>query len=372
MVRVWNTRTQRTELQRIAMLLPHEIVHAVAAVSERGALTQTDGLGRAAADNFNKASAACGVANAVALGLWVDGVPFNNDRSQSLEVVALSFPGLTGEFSKMRVPITAINKRFVVKQETMDDILQVVKWSMNSLALGKFPTVNHAGQPFNAKDKKRRGLAGKDLQAQGLLAEIRGDWACYKELFRFPSWSSKGSLCFLCKATRASLSDVFERRELKSHWELMQDLIAKGPVNPIFGCPGVNQSTFAVDWLHCADLGVGADFLGNLFELALSVPMLPGNNKAERCSALFLEMRRYYRANGVDSQLPTLTTTMIRKKAGTPPKLRGKAAEIRHLIPFSVELASKLDRSSLSYFIHLRSPPVRPQPFPPAPSPTPA
>ena len=36
-------------------------------------------------------------------------------------------------------------------------------------------------------------------------------------------------------------------------------------INPIFAIAGITLEVFRIDWLHAVDLGVGADFLGNLF-----------------------------------------------------------------------------------------------------------
>ena len=47
-------------------------------------------------------------------------------------------------------------------------------------------------------------------------------------------------------------------------------------VSPIFSVFGVFTHLFRVDWLHAVDLGVGADFLGNL--LALLEKAMPGPN----------------------------------------------------------------------------------------------
>ena len=56
------------------------------------------------------------------LGIWSDGVPCNFDRTQSLEVVAMSFPSLPG----IRVPLFVIKKCFQIKQCTMDSIFRVL------------------------------------------------------------------------------------------------------------------------------------------------------------------------------------------------------------------------------------------------------
>ena len=43
---------------------------------------------------------------------------------------------------------------------------------------------------------------------QGVLVEVRGDWAAYKECFRLPGWRDKAGFCWMCDMTTSNLSDV--------------------------------------------------------------------------------------------------------------------------------------------------------------------
>jgi hypothetical protein len=94
-----------------------------------------------------------------------------------------------------------------------------------------------------------------------------------------------------------------------------------------------------LDWLHVVDLGVAADFWGNLFKMLL--PKYDGGSDSQRCRSLFLDIQRYYREAKPDSQLDNLNPRMI-WAVGKPPKLRGKGAEIRHLVPFAASAARRL------------------------------
>ena len=50
-----------------------------------------------------------------------------------------------------------------------------------------------------------------------------------------------------------------------SHWEVLKPIIEKGdPVSPIFSIPFLDTKSFKIDWLHVADQGVSANFLGSL------------------------------------------------------------------------------------------------------------
>ncbi len=123
-------------------------------------------------------------------------------RTQTVETMAMSFPGHTGE-PNLRVPFAVVMKRHVVSPNTFDDLLAAFAWSMKWLALGCFPSCRHDGTPFRADEKHRTNLAGQDLHARSVLVELRGDWACMKEIFRLPGWQGAASTpcCWRCRAT---------------------------------------------------------------------------------------------------------------------------------------------------------------------------
>ena len=52
-----------------------------------------------------------------------------------------------------------------------------------------------------------------------------------------------------------------------------------------------------------------------------------------------MELQTHYRTNAAPSQYYMLVPSMIQKTAATPPKLRGKAAEIRGIVPFIEQVA---------------------------------
>jgi len=101
----------------------------------------------------------------------------------------------------------------------------------------------------------------------------------------------------------------------------------------------VDASIFRVDWLHCADLGVSADFLGNLF--CLFMTKLDGRSLKEKCRALWQKLQRWYNETKCEDQLQNLVVTMIRQP-GKAPKLRCSAAQCRALIPFAAKLCVEL------------------------------
>ena len=125
------------------------------------------------------------------------------------------------------------------------------------------------------------------------------------------------------------------------HWEFIQRCRTQGvKISPIFLIPFLTAELFRIDWLHCADQGVTADYLGNLFKLVRT--KLPGNNVKERTRALWVRIRAWY--NGplrITDQLPKVTPGMIQADKKTP-KLRASAACARALVPFAQLIADEL------------------------------
>ena len=327
----------------IATLLIHEVVHNIASWSSKEALLSTDGMEPRTRDHLAAVKEELQIEDLLGLGLWIDGCPYNWDRSESLEVISLNFPGIAGESKNLRIPLTAIPKEFVATGETIYDLMEIIVWSLHQLAIGKFPSRRHDNEDWNSNDDKRRLLAGKDLNMQAALVEVRGDRLMMKEVFGLPAHNEKSGCCWLCAATpadrRQASADAGWRAARLSHWQLLARMLQKGgPLSPLLSAPGIRSSCFKIDWLHAVDQGVGADFLGNIFRLLLG--KMPGRNAKARLNELWREVKQYYSENDVESKLQTLTFGMIKKK-GSPPKLRCKAAEARALIPFAHEAAQK-------------------------------
>ena len=81
----------------------------------------------------------------VSLSLWQDAVPYNWDRSESLEVYSWSLPGLSSHAERnMRFPIVVCPGHFATKDTHMA-ILKILAWSLTSLAEGIWPTQGPEG-----------------------------------------------------------------------------------------------------------------------------------------------------------------------------------------------------------------------------------
>ena len=186
------------------------------------------------------------------LGFWIDGVPFKWDRSESMIVLTLNFPGqVDNDFKRLRIPIALVNKKFLV-EGTMQDLLNIIAWSFTCLHAGFFPSTPLPGQdPFHGWRQKQ---CGKPLGAHGMLIEARGDWEAYKNFFGLAGWNDK-TCCYRCQASSTNSRDpsleASWMSQMKTLWRHLEE--AKF-ISPLFSIPGANLETFGIDWLHCMDL----------------------------------------------------------------------------------------------------------------------
>ena len=338
-IRTFDPKKQQEVISKIPFYLPHELLASLLQMNSPEHLLQAAGLNRCALSHVQKAEEIA-QRRFVPFGFWGDGVPCNWDRTQSLECFSLSLPGCVGADANIRFPLTAINKKHCIKHKTFDDILAVLTWSFQMCALGIHPTTNHVGQPFI--DKQRIKWGGKEIGIHAVVAEVRGDWKFYKETFRLPGWKEKRGCCWRCLVTPCGIRDASStapwRNQRIDQWTFIRRM-QEGPdgLSPFLSIPYFQGDIFQIDWLHTADLGITANFLGNLFWETLN--RLPGESQKEKCSFLFAEIQKYYKEQKISSRLDNLTLSML-CQPGKQPKLRGKAAECRYLVPFAKLLVS--------------------------------
>ena len=123
-----------------------------------------------------------------------------------------------------------------------------------------------------------------------------------------------------------------------SHADAIERVVVKtGALDPLLQAPWVKTSIFKMDWLHAADQGITADFIGNvLFQLVAKFP----GNKDEQYKGLFAQIQEYYEDEKVDDRLDFLKPSFIEGRQGM--KLRCSAAKCRKLVPCVRRLTAEL------------------------------
>ena len=203
--------TRKNFIGKLSFLLPHEIIHSLLKVNSVDFFRGLQGpeLSRGRPDLLecmHRVQREYSLDEPpLMLGLWIDGVPFNSDRSQSLECVTLSICGL----KDWRMPLVCFPQPFKRKQETFEAIFEVLLWSFRCLILDSLPCNRHDGGPWQPSDAYRTKLCrkGDGIGTTAVLAELRGDWSMLKEVLHVPSWNSY-RICWQCQCTKDMVKDV--------------------------------------------------------------------------------------------------------------------------------------------------------------------
>lgn len=200
-IRVWDKRTQSEVRVSVPVWLPHELVYALLRNGNREALLNRRGMCVATQEHMQRAEHELNSQGLLGVGVWGDAMPCNWDRSKSVFAFTLNLPGLEGVWSNMRIPLFAMGKEFMLKGSTIDDVCSVLCWSFVALAAGAFPSNRHDDGPWLPSDAWRQHRRGVPLQIQGVLAEVRGDWAFMKEAFGLPQHNESEGCCWRCTVT---------------------------------------------------------------------------------------------------------------------------------------------------------------------------
>ena len=104
----------------VAMLLPHEMIAALLRVHEGMDILrlQEEELSnrRDIEEHLEAFKNEFRVDHVLALGLWVDGVPYSHDRTQSVECVTLNLPAISQHLADLRLPLLVFPKFFLLGQ----------------------------------------------------------------------------------------------------------------------------------------------------------------------------------------------------------------------------------------------------------------
>eukprot|EP00971_Amphidinium_carterae_P308246 6125942-Amphidinium_carterae.1 len=139
-------------------MLPHEVLAALLQKSSIEALECIEGLDDTTLQHCMAVSTELGH-QVVPLSFWQDGVPFNWDRSESLEVYSWSPPGQTRKGRAYRFPLVVFPHHLASKA-THTAVMQVLQWSLTALAAGTWPSSGPNGAAYR-HPHKGKVLAGK-------------------------------------------------------------------------------------------------------------------------------------------------------------------------------------------------------------------
>ena len=322
----------------LAFLLPHEWLHQMVQIGHLPSL-QSNTVDSVVLKNKQRVEKEWGT-NIIGLTLWGDGIPYNWDRSESIDAWTLSVVTLDSSKHKLlRVPFTVIPHHWVGPQ-THNEILQVLEWSLTWMRLGKFPTTLPDNNPISGKS--RVAVAGSSLGYVAAILEVRGDWKHFAEVLKLPHWQGKESICWRCSCTKEQITQVGDRapwRLPENRWDTaalkMALLQQNRSLSPMFFFPGFDATMIRVDWLHCMDIGLAAQWCGAVLAVAVEDFKHLGNNMDVRRQYLFSSILNFYKETNVPhgDRLKILPLKRFRPEQGKP-VLKAGAAVVRKLIPW--------------------------------------
>jgi hypothetical protein len=294
----------------------------------------------------------------VPIGMHADAGAFSKQDS----IYVFSFNSLVGRGTthQKRFIFTVVKKSLMLPN-TMNEILRIFSWSCNALLDGKTPCRGPFG---NALAGGGEPLAGPWRAA---LAQVRGDWAFYKECFNFPQWNSAVEMCWCCRASstiRALSWTNFSpgaewRNTLWTHETYVAHLLAQGLPIPILLslATGLRLESIMIDVLHTIDLGVAAHIIGNiLFIFGVMRAVFGGSTYVERIARVSEALTAWYKRTKCSSRIQGALTLERIRPTGQWPKLKAKAAACRHMARFAlwiVETYGTLDDGLILHVIGL-------------------
>ena len=345
MIRMWSVAEKRVTLQKVALLLPHELLQTLKDMGSSEVVFDASGLDTLNQKKYGQILEAMHGELFIPVSLWGDGVPFSWDRKKSADLWCLSLPGQGHKpYRDLRLTLTSLPHENVIRA-TQDDLMDIFAWSFAHLARGHFPWTRHDEQPWTDGDAWRKKRAGKDL-VKAALMEVKGDWKQMSFCFSLPTWSSRADrpICWLCNATKQSLktehgvdSGWMQPANRLGHFPALERILANGgDLSPLWKTPWMHMEALRIDWLHVADQGITPVFMGGLFHMVITDKAV-GPNISERLKVLWADIRAFYARTGVVDKLHDLTETMIKPKKGSI-ELGGSGAQVRALVPFGRQL----------------------------------
>jgi hypothetical protein len=228
----------------------------------------------------------------------------------------------------------------------MDNIWKIVTWSFRALYEGTWPSADWDENEYPTGTAEA-ALAGTPL-ADGYFGVpfiIKDDWDHFGKTFGLRKHNSKHPRD-VCRCEKGRGSDQADwpsnfRREARWKRRLLigsvwrKEREEEGTLHQFFAeFPFITNENIMPDEMHVIHLGTNQYLLGSvLWKLIFEImPGTPLNNM----EALWLNICNEYRASETKSQFSSLgisSFTDAKSPASSYPRLKGRAAEIKWLVP---------------------------------------
>ena len=222
---------------------------------------------------------------------------------------------------------------------TLDCFWRILAWSFTILATGRWPRADWRGIHY-AKGTQEHSKAGEPIAGgyHCILFSITGDLDYCNKFLGMQHWGSATRPCSLCRCTKHGEKSYRDFRSIAgwrtsllttTQWRAAEDKSTCA----LFDVPNVSGLSVQPDLMHVKYLGYMQYFLGSVLFL-LTHSVMAASPK-ENCKTIGLMIARYQRRRDTSAKFPSAAygrLTIFLRKQGYP-KLRGKAAHIKHVVP---------------------------------------
>ena len=165
-------KLQEEEVSDVPVLLPRELIAAFRSEwFNLDHLLSTSDMDTTTRTHLESTSTSLGLdGNVIGLGIWLDGVCCEWDRSSNIEMITLSLPGVTGRWRALRVPVACVGRYWMMKALRNRD------WKWN--APSQFHLCRYCGA-FNLQTRLRNAGAHirRPVCCGGLACAVRSSGA---------------------------------------------------------------------------------------------------------------------------------------------------------------------------------------------------
>ncbi|CAE7308405.1 unnamed protein product [Symbiodinium natans] len=302
---------------------------------------------------------------AIPVSVHGDEVPISGIGKQwAKKMLNVSWSSLTGNKSTKSSQywsFALIEKTGIAQgpRKTVTMMWKILAWSLRALWSGYWPTTDYEGRERRVGMKFPTGTlqackAGQPLAKGffGVCWAVLGDLDYYVAGLNLPSYNNSNMPCSLCRcslsgpATWSNFTAGAPWRATMWTPETWHAWEGKS-TNPLFQeVPGMSVLQVCCDYMHSKYLGTDMVQFGSIlmilcFELMHRTP-------EDNLMSCWRHIREYYRIHNTPVRFRSMTrlTMFVRKSGG--PKLRGKAAEIRHFAEVLLSLwQSQCDNTQL-------------------------
>ena len=210
--RLKNRKTDLEYEDTLCMMLIQEVLHTIWQLGVPDAILETENLDSDSLAHLIHLQTVLGVVASLGYGIHGDGVPCNYDRTESVVMISINLPGLSGANGRMRIPIICLPD-YAVGPHTFDDIFEVISWQMRLAQARVRPSCRHDGSPWRPDTDASRLNPSYDpvIPVPCCMCQCRGDWDWMGKCFHLPFHNVKAGCCWLCRVLRSEVANARDR-----------------------------------------------------------------------------------------------------------------------------------------------------------------